>query len=313
MTMSTDQTTPIRFSSSSREPKKNAENAAKEEIVTQISRLIGMNNIKEELNKLISFGELVKLRRDRDIPTDKIGLHMVFKGNPGTGKTVLAREFGKLFRAIGLLTNGQVVEVDRASLIGTHIGDAEKLIIDAFDRAKNGVLFIDEAYALGGISAEGITKDTSDPYSKAAVDTLIKLMEDRRGNVVVIAAGYPEPMERFLNLNQGLKSRFSKTLVFESYSHDELVKIFKLMAEEYSYLPEDDAVNVAQRFIKTWDIKAKDFGNAREVRTFLESIIPAQAERISFIPNFKELSNEELMTIVVEDVEAAINAHVTRV
>jgi SpoVK/Ycf46/Vps4 family AAA+-type ATPase len=272
-----------------------------------------MYNIKEELNKLIALGELIALRRERDIPTDKIGLHMVFKGNPGTGKTALARELGKLFKAIGLLRQGQVVEVDRASLIGSHLGDAEKLVADAFERARHGILFIDEAYALAGISAEGPTRDMDDVYAKAAIDTLLKLMEDNRATVVVIVAGYPDPMDRFLKKNVGLKSRFPKTLEFQPYSHDELLAIFQQMVEEGHYLIEDQAVLATEKFMRTWDIKAKDFGNAREVRTFFEAIMPAQAERISQIPNFKSLSNAQLMTITAEDVEAAAEAYGTRV
>jgi SpoVK/Ycf46/Vps4 family AAA+-type ATPase len=220
---------------------------------------------------------------------------------------------GKLFKAIGLLRQGQVVEVDRASLIGSHLGDAEKLVADAFERARHGILFIDEAYALAGISAEGPTRDMDDVYAKAAIDTLLKLMEDNRSTVVVIVAGYPDPMDRFLKKNVGLKSRFPKTLEFQPYSHDELLAIFQQMVEEGHYLIEDDAVLATEKFMRTWDIKAKDFGNAREVRTFFEAILPAQAERISQIPDFKSLSNAQLMTITVEDVEAAAEAYGTRV
>jgi SpoVK/Ycf46/Vps4 family AAA+-type ATPase len=285
----------------------------RDRVIAEINRLVGMQNIKDELNKLTSFGELIKLRRERDIPMEKIGLHMVFMGPPGTGKTILARKFGELFKAIGLLRDGKVVEVDRSTLVGTHLGDAEKHMKDAFDRARNGVLFIDEAYSLGGIDSEDVTKDVNDLYGKAAIDTLLKLMEDNRSSVMVIAAGYPDPMRRFLQKNTGLRSRFSKTFVFHPYKYDELLEIFRLIAEDWKYTVDADALSEARRFIRTWDIEDKRFGNAREVRTFFEAILPVQADRIAGIKDFQSLSNEAILTVTRDDVVDAIDNYGSRV
>jgi stage V sporulation protein K len=274
-------------------------------IMSEIREMVGLKNIKEQLDQLVAFGELIKLRRERDIPMDRIGLHMVFTGSPGTGKTVLARKFGELFKAIGLLRDGRLVEVDRSTLVGDVVGDSEKKTRDAFERARNGVLFIDEAYSLGGISAEDVTKDVSDPYGKAAIDTLMKLMEDNRSSVAIIVAGYRDPMARFLQRNLGLKSRFAKHFHFPSYEPKQLLEIFQSMATASNYTVEPDAMTEARRFMETWDIEAKDFGNAREVRTFLEAMLPVQAVRIANTPNFRNLSNEELLTISLADVLGA--------
>ena len=294
-------------------PGKGSSASPKERVIGEIARLVGMENIKAELDKLTALGELIKLRRERDIPMEKVGLHMVFLGPPGTGKTILARKFGELFKAIGLLRDGKVVEVDRSSLIGTHIGDAEKYMRDAFDRARNGVLFIDEAYSLAGIDSEDVTKDVVDPYGRGAVDTLLKLMEDNRASVIVIAAGYPDPMRRFLQKNTGLKSRFAKTFQFHPYTFDELLLIFESIAQDWKYVVEPEALAEARRFIRTWDITDTRFGNAREVRTFFEAILPVQAQRIATIPDFQNLSNEEILTVTAEDINGTVEHYGNRV
>ncbi len=281
-------------------------------MIGEINRLVGMHSIKGELGRLASFAELIKLRRERDIPMEKIGLHMLFIGPPGTGKTILARKFGELFKALGLLREGKVVEVDRSTLIGDHLGDTEKHMRDAFDRARNGVLFIDEAYSVAGIHTEDSTKDLHSEYTKAAVDTLLKLMEDNRSSVVVIAAGYPDPMRRFLQANTGLKSRFSKRLTFEPYSPRELLQIFEMMAEDWKYVLEPDALSEARRFIQTWPTTEKDFGNAREVRTFFEAILPVQAQRVAGTEGFQTLSNDQLLTITPDDVRGAMQDYGNR-
>ena len=290
---------------------RSAAESSKDRVVADINKLVGLGPIKNELNKLIAFGELIKLRRSRDIPMEKIGLHMVFKGPPGTGKTILARKFGELFKSIGLLRESKLIEVDRSTIIGTALGDTEKKMRDAFDRARNGVLFIDEAYALAGISAEDISKDQHDVFGKAAVDTLLKLMEDNRASTAVIVAGYPEPMDRFLNSNAGLKSRFAKTFTFAAFTHDELLQVFKDMAEEWHYTLEDDAITEARRFILTeLDVSSRDFGNAREIRRFLEAILPVQAERLSVriatTVDVQTITDTELLTITAADVQGAI-------
>ncbi len=288
----------------------NAAEPTIDSVMQEINGFIGMRNIKEELNKLISYGELMKeLRRRKIASASKMSLHMVFKGPPGTGKTALAREFGKLFKAIGLLRQGQVIEVDRSTLVGAVVGETEKIMRDAFERAKNGVLFIDEAYSLAGISAQGISEDQSDQYGKSAIDSLLKLMEDNRSSVMVIVAGYPEPMDRFLKRNAGLRSRFTRTIEFHAYTQEELLQILSAFAAEWGYTLDDAALEEAQEFINDMPIRDHDFGNARAVRNFFEAILPVHADRVAAIPDFRTKSDEELLQITADDVRLAAKAY----
>ncbi len=270
-------------------------------VLKEISELIGLEKIKGELNKLIAFGSLVALRRQRDIPMERVSLHMVFTGPPGTGKTIMARKIGRLFKAIGLLRKGHCIEVDRSKLVAGYIGQTGKLVMEAVKDAQDGVLFIDEAYALAGGTGEIAS---SDSFGDEAVQTLLKMMEDYRDRLVVIVAGYTSPMRRFLENNPGLKSRFTRELVFESYSSDQLFEIFKYMSQEGNYVLEPDAEYEAAKYIKDLDTAREDFGNARAVRTFFERILPAQAERIAQTPGFESLSNQALLTITGDDVRA---------
>ena len=271
-------------------------------VLKEISELIGMERIKGELNKLIALGSLIALRRQRDIPIERVSLHMVFSGPPGTGKTIMARKIGRLFKAIGLLRKGHCVEVDRSKLVAGYIGQTGKLVTEAVKDAQDGVLFIDEAYALAGGTGETAS---SDAFGDEAVQTLLKMMEDYRDRLVVIVAGYTSPMRRFMENNPGLKSRFTRELVFESYSHQELFEIFKYMVRDGNYTLEPDAEHEAEKYIKELEPAREDFGNARAVRTFFERILPAQAERIAMIPNFETLSNQVLLTITGDDIRSA--------
>jgi SpoVK/Ycf46/Vps4 family AAA+-type ATPase len=271
-------------------------------VLKEISDLIGMDEIKSELNQLIALGRLIALRRERDIPMEKVGLHLVFIGPPGTGKTVMARKIGKLFKAIGLLRKGHCVEVDRSKLVGTHLGEAGQLVREAVKDATDGVLFIDEAYALAGGTGP-LASD--DHYGNDAIQTLLKLMEDQRDRLVVIVAGYTTPMRRFLENNAGLKSRFTREFEFKSYTHDELVEIFRFMVAEGHYILEQEGLREAEKYIKTFDRKREDFGNAREVRSFFERILPSQAMRLADKPDLEALSNEQLLTITGDDVRNA--------
>ena len=261
-----------------------------------------MDNVKQELNQFIAVGRLIALRRERDIPMEKISLHLVFTGPPGTGKTVMARKIGALFKAIGLLRKGHCVEVDRSRLVGTHLGAAGQLVREAVKDALDGVLFIDEAYALAGGTGD---LASSDMYGNEAIQTLLKMMEDYRDRLVVIAAGYPGPMRRFLENNPGLRSRFTREFHFHSYEYDELSKIFKFMVQEGNYLIDPEAEREADKYIKSLDRKREDFGNARDIRTFFEKILPAQAYRIAETPGFESMSNAELLTIKADDVRTA--------
>lgn len=284
-----------------------------EEVVREIDRFVGMGNIKRELNKLIVYGQFLTLLRERDLaPASKIGLHMIFKGPPGTGKTELAREFGKLFKAIGLLRTSKVVERDRSTILGRALGDTESLMREAFAEAKNGVLFIDEAYALAGISDERSTEDRSDAYGRGAVATLLKLMEDNRSSVVVIVAGYTDLMERFLRSNTGLRSRFTMVLEFHGYKPPELLEIFEGFVKNWGCSIEPNALDEVQKYMTTWPIGDRDFGNGREVRTLFESTLPILAQRVSAIPGFRDLPSDQLLKITVADVKEAVEGNARR-
>jgi stage V sporulation protein K len=273
-----------------------------EEVLTEISGLVGMENIKVQLNELIALGRVIAIRRDRDIPLQKISMHLVFTGPPGTGKTIMARKIGKLFKAIGLLRKGHCHEVDRSKLVGRFVGEAGQLVQEAVKDALDGVLFIDEAYGLGGGTGP---LSTSDSFGNEAIQTLLKLMEDNRDRLVVIAAGYTNPMRRFLENNVGLKSRFNREFEFKSYSYEELLEIFGVLAAEAKYTFDAEAMKEVEKFIRSMDRNREDFGNARDVRSFLERVIPIQAQRLGELDILESLSNAELLTIMADDVRTA--------
>jgi SpoVK/Ycf46/Vps4 family AAA+-type ATPase len=270
-----------------------------EEVLNEIAGLIGMDDIKMQLNELIALGRVIAIRRERDIPLTKMSLHLVFTGPPGTGKTVVARKIGKLFKAIGLLRKGHCVEVDKSMLTGRFIGETGKIVQEVVKDALDGVLFIDEAYALAGGAAQ---LAQADQFGTEAIDTLLKLMEDNRDRLVVIAAGYEAPMRRFLDNNVGLKSRFTRQFDFKSYSHEELTEIFWVIAKDSQYKFEPAAQREVEKYIRSMDRNRPDFGNARDVRNFLEKIVPVQAMRLGELDNLENLSNEEFLTITADDV-----------
>ena len=273
--------------------------SALDEVIAEINALVGMNDIKVQLAELVALGRVIAVRRDRDIPLQKISLHLVFTGPPGTGKTVVARKIGKLFRAIGLLNKGHCIEVDRSKLVGRFVGEAGQLVQEAVKDALDVVLFIDEAYLLAGGTGP---LSSSDQYGTEAIGTLLSLMENYRDRLVVIVAGYNSPMRRFLDNNIGLKSRFTRQFDFKSYSHDELIEIFWLLVKDAHYQFDDGARREVEKYIRTMDRSREDFGNARDVRNFLERIVPVQALRLGELENLESLSNDELMTITAEDV-----------
>lgn len=280
-----------------------------DEIIGEIDALVGMDAVKSQLNQIIALGRVIKRRRDHDLPTNNISLHMVFMGPPGTGKTEVARKIGKLLKAIGLLKTGDVHEVDRSKLVGGYMGQAAIKSRAAFEAAIGGVLFIDEAYTLSGG-----TSDTAgaDAYGEESITTLLKLMEDFRDRIVVIAAGYTDEMERFLKTNPGLNSRFAKKLRFDSYNADELFEILKRMAKREGYVFLGDAEKEAGKAVREMaQVGSKDpkFGNARDVRSLFERIVLSQAERIGYDDEFDNLPEAErkqrLCEITEEDVHIA--------
>ncbi len=271
-------------------------------VLKEIDDLIGLEGVKQELNKLIAYARVVALRRERDIDTTSINLHMVFTGPPGTGKTEVARKVGRVLKAIGLLKRGHCVEVDRGSLVASYAGQTAPTVKEKVKDALDGVLFIDEAYQLSG----GKNLQGPDPMGQEAIDTLLKQMEDYRDRLVVIAAGYTSEMRRFVESNTGLKSRFSKFIEFSTYGTDDLVAIFESMVAKGKYHLTDAALHEGRKYIR--DIsKAADenFGNAREVRKFYERILLFQAERLGFDPDLEKIDNQQLLTLEADDVKAA--------
>ena len=266
-----------------------------EELINELNSYTGLNSIKEAVKNFIAYLEFLKERRRLGLKgEDKIAINAVFLGNPGTGKTTIARMLGDIFYALGILPSGHVVEVDRSALVGQYIGETaqktEKLINDAI----GGVLFIDEAYTL-------IKKGGSQDFGQEAIDILLKRMEDRKGEFVVIAAGYPEEMNSFLNSNPGLKSRFNHTFIFEDYTPDELLIIFKnlLAKEEYTLTAEAEEI-LKKEFMSLYRSRDKSFGNARLIKKFFEEAKLNLSRLYLEIP--EESRTKELVTTFNENV-----------
>lgn len=266
-----------------------------DELMAQLNDLIGLNVVKKDVTSLIHLQEIRKLRRERGLKDIPISNHLVFYGNPGTGKTTVARLLAKIYHAMGILSSGQLIEVDRAGLVAGYVGQTALKTQEVIKSALGGVLFIDEAYEL---SSHGSTND----FGQEAIDTLLKSMEDNRDDFVVIVAGYPELMARFIDSNPGLRSRFNKYINFEDYSVDELIEIFKLMCKNAGYTYTNNAINTVTEIFKTkFKNRGKNFANAREVRNFFETAMLRQADRLF---NVNNPSNEDLMNITVEDIQS---------
>lgn len=275
-----------------------------EDILGEIDRMIGLENVKAELRRFVAFARLMVLRRERDLPAARTNLHMAFSGPPGTGKTVMARKVARVLKAIRLLRKGHCVEVDRSNLVASYVGQTATKTREVVESALDGVLFIDEAYTL-------TKQGSSDTFGQEAVDTLLRLMENYRDRLVVIIAGYGDEIDDFIESNVGLKSRFSRFIDFEGYDKDQLLDIFTAMVEDNHFTMDDAARRRAARHIAdiSRDSDPKTFGNAREVRGFFEKVITAQAERLSHDPNLEHISNEDLQRFTDEDVLLAAEQH----
>jgi adenylate kinase family enzyme len=260
-----------------------------EELLAELDALVGLESVKDEVHRQAAVLRVEKLRTEAGLRAPTMSRHLVFVGNPGTGKTVVARSVVGIYAALGLLSTGHLVEVDRDDLVGGYLGQTAIKTTEVIERARGGALFVDEAYTLA-----------RDDYGREAIDTLLKAMEDDRGELVVIVAGYPRPMARLLDSNPGLRSRFRTTVAFDDYSDDELLAIFTLMAGAADFTV-DDATREALRGLLAGVVRDEGFGNARFVRNVLEDAIGRHAWRLRDVA---EPTAEQLRQLVPSDLTA---------
>lgn len=262
-------------------------------LLEDIDAMIGLDGVKREVHNLVNILQVQRLRQKRGLKYPTMSNHLVFTGNPGTGKTTVARKIGKIYKCLGILEKGHFVETDRSGLVAGYMGQTAEKVNEVVESAMGGVLFIDEAYALTNYSMEG-------DFGQEAVDTLLKVMEDKRDNLVVIVAGYPEEMEKFLGSNPGLRSRFNKHIQFEDYSVSQLLEIFNLMCITQDFVVAEDAKDLLMMNIGQMVASSKEnFANAREIRNYFEDVVSRQANRLMNMSSVE--MGDALITIEKED------------
>lgn len=270
-----------------------------EELLDKLHSLIGLNGVKEEVDQMIRLIQLQKKAEEFGEKNISLSLHLVFYGNPGTGKTTVSRLIAKIYKSLGVLSKGQLVETDRGGLVGGYVGQTAIKTQEMIDKAMGGILFIDEAYALTHGKGEN-------DFGQEAVDTILKAMEDHRDDFIVIVAGYPELMKEFIASNPGLKSRFNQYINFEDYTPNELKEIFLLYCKNQNLiLGENCDEYLIHHFQELYDNRSEDYANGRDVRNYFEKVIKMRANRLS--PNLNAITLDDFRTIALSDLKNASN------
>lgn len=266
-----------------------------EDLQKQLDSMIGLGGVKEQVHSIINELKIDELRKSKGLKVSNTSKHLVFKGNPGTGKTTIARLLSKIYKELGILEKGQLVEVDRGGIVAGYVGQTAIKTKEKIDEAMGGILFIDEAYTL----AKG-----ENDFGQEAIDTLLKAMEDHRDEFIVIVAGYDEPMESFLQSNPGLKSRFNEYIHFDDYSEEELFMIFGLLCEQNDFRMDLEAQETLKSYLNELCIhKPDNFANGREMRNLFDKSKSAHANRLA---SLNEISDEDLITFKKDDLLKAI-------
>ncbi|MGH9287202.1 MAG: AAA family ATPase, partial [Acidimicrobiales bacterium] len=263
-----------------------------EELLAELDALIGLHEVKREVHLVANLLRVQQIRRERDLPVLEASRHLIFTGNPGTGKTTVARLLAQIYRTLGVVERGHLVESDRSGLVAGFVGQTAGRVVAAFDRADEGVLLIDEAYSL--------TRGGENDFGREAIDMIVKLVEDRRDRLVVILAGYPEEMAALVDANPGMRSRFPRTIHFPDYSDEELLAIFETIGGEGRYQLDDGG----RRAVLEWfaaQPRDAGFGNGRLARNLFEAAVANQATRLVA---GDQPSDEELITLTAADIPA---------
>ncbi|GBD86957.1 stage V sporulation protein K [bacterium BMS3Abin03] len=268
-----------------------------EDVFDELDKLVGLDNLKIELKKLAAYVQAEEKRKKLLGEKSTFNLHFVFMGNPGTGKTTVARLLGKIFKSLGILSRGHLVEVDRSDLVAGFVGQTSSKTDEIIDSAMGGILFIDEAYSL-------VVENSPNDFGQQAIQILLKRMEDDGGKFIVVAAGYPDEMQNFIESNPGLESRFKKKLIFKDYNGEQLYRIFKLMVDSKKMRLSAEAELKVKTLLKDiYENRGSNFGNGRTVRNLFENCLENQSFRIAPLLNDAELKREILLTIEADDIK----------